>query len=174
MSPGTSSVNASGQSPDGSPAAGAIAIDPSLLAVLPREVDGLPVQADPSTALEVSTDADLARSASAIAVALAVAPGASDATDLAVVSVVKLRPGVFNDAFYRNWRDTYDAGACAVAGGVQGHADAAIGGHDTNIGTCAGGVHTYHVHLVSADILVSITAIGQRRLGELMVSGLAE
>ena len=156
------------------PSGALIAIDPSLLHVLPQQVDGLPLTPDPATAADVSTDADLARSASAIAVALAIAPGASTADDLAVVSVVKLRPGVFGDAFFRNWRDTYDRAACAVAGGITGHASATIGGHETEIGTCAAGAHTYHVHLATSDILVSITAAGPRRLGELVVAGLTE
>ena len=156
------------------PSGALIAIDPNLLHVLPPQVDGLPLTPDPATAADVSTDADLARSASAIAVALAIAPGASTADDLAVVSVVKLRPGVFGDAFFRNWRDTYDRAACAVAGGITGHASAIIGGRETEIGTCAAGAHTYHVHLATSDILVSITAAGPRRLGELVVAGLTE
>lgn len=153
---------------------GTIAIDSSLLAVLPAQVDGVPLEADAATAADVTGDAALARSASALGVAIAVAPGASATEDLAVVWVVQLRPGVFNEAFFRNWRDTYDQAACAAAGGVDGHAQTVIAGHDTRIGTCAGGVRTYHVHLERRDLLVSITAAGERRFGELVAAGLTE
>ena len=151
-----------------------IAIDPSLLAVLPAQVDGVPLEADAATAADVTGDLALARSASALGVAIAIAPGASATADLAVVWVVQLRAGVFNEAFFRNWRDTYDEAACAAAGGVSGHAETVIAGRDTRIGTCAGDVHTYHLHLARRDLLVSITAAGERRFGELVAAGLTE
>jgi hypothetical protein len=151
-----------------------IAIDPNLLAVLPTQVDGVPLEADAATAADVTGDPALARSASALGVAIAIAPGASATADLAVVWVVQLRPGVFNEAFFRNWRDTYDQAACAAAGGVDGHAQTVIAGRETRIGTCAGGVRTYHIHLVDRDLLVSITAAGERRFGELVAAGLTE
>ncbi len=153
---------------------GAIAIDPSLLQVLPAQVDGVPLEPDAATAADVTGDPGLARSASALAVAIVVAPGASSTQDLAVVWVIQLRPGVFGKAFFRNWRDTYDEAACAAAGGVDGHAEAVIAGRDTRIGTCAGGVHTYHLHLARRDLLVSITAAGGRRFGEVVAAGLTE
>ena len=111
---------------------------------------------------------------SAIAVALAIEPRASAGDDLAVVSVVQLRPGAYDDAWFRSWRDTYDAAACEAAGGVQGNAEAVIAEHDTFIGTCAQGAFTYHVHLEDPDRLVSITSVGDRRLGEQVVAGLGE
>jgi hypothetical protein len=170
-SPGTADSGAAAASPGGS---GGIAIDASLLGVLPRQVDGVPLEPDAATAADVTGDPALARSASALGVAIAIAPGASATADLAVVWVVQLRPGVFNDGFFRNWRDTYDEAACAAAGGVDGHAEAVIAGRDTRIGTCAGGVRTYHIHLARRDLLVSITAAGERRFGELVAAGLTE
>ena len=170
-SPSTADPAAAAASPGGS---GGIAIDASLLGVLPGEVDGVPLEPDAATAADVTGDPALARSASALGVAIAIAPGASATADLAVVWVVQLRPGVFNDGFFRNWRDTYDEAACAAAGGVDGHAEAVIAGRDTRIGTCAGGVRTYHIHLARRDLLVSITAAGERRFGELVAAGLTE
>ena len=169
--PITSSPGAAAATAGGS---GGIAIDASLLGVLPGQVDGVPLEPDPATAADVTGDPALARSASALGVAIAIAPGASATADLAVVWVVQLRPGVFNDGFFRNWRDTYDEAACAAAGGVDGHAEAVIAGRDTRIGTCAGGVRTYHIHLARRDLLVSITAAGERRFGELVAAGLTE
>jgi hypothetical protein len=170
-SPSTADPSAAATTPGGS---GGIAIDASLLGVLPSQVDGVPLEPDAATAADVTGDPALARSASALGVAIAIAPGASAAADLAVVWVVQLRPGVFNDGFFRNWRDTYDEAACAAAGGVDGHAEAVIAGRDTRIGTCAGGVRTYHIHLARRDLLVSITAAGERRFGELVAAGLTE
>jgi hypothetical protein len=170
-SPGTADPGAAAATAGGS---GGIEIDASLLGVLPSQVDGVPLEPDAATAADVTGDPALARSASALGVAIAIAPGASATADLAVVWVVQLRPGVFNDGFFRNWRDTYDEAACAAAGGVDGHAEAVIAGRDTRIGTCAGGVRTYHIHLARRDLLVSITAAGERRFGELVAAGLTE
>jgi hypothetical protein len=90
----------------------------------------------------------------------------------AYAAVVRLATGDLTDAQFRDWRDTFDAGACAQAGGVGGHAEATIGGHDTYIGTCTGGLTTYHTILESRGLLVSISAVGDRRLGEKLVSAL--
>jgi hypothetical protein len=158
--------------PSASADGGAIAVDEDLLDVLPDRIAGIDLVSDPDTAAAIASDPDLARTASAIAVALAIAPGRSD--DLVVISVVQLRPGVFDDAFYRSWRDTYDTAACGPAGGVAGNAQAEIGGHDTFIGTCAQGAFTYHVYLEDLDRFVSITSVGDRRLGEQIVAGIGE
>jgi hypothetical protein len=151
-----------------------IVVDEGLLGVLPAEVGGIALVSDPETAASIASDPDLAASASAIAVAYAIAPGASVADDVAVISVVQLRPDVFDDGFYRSWRDSYDAAACAAAGGVTGNAQAEFGGHETHIGSCAQGAFTYHVYLEDRNVFVSITSVGARRLGEQVVTGLGE
>jgi hypothetical protein len=158
-------------SPAGS-VAPVVDVDENLLDLLPATVAGIVVTSDPVTAAGIATDPALAANASAIAVAIAVAPGGSSAEDLAVASVVELRPGVYGDAFYRDWRDSYDTAACETAGGVSGHAEAEIGGHHTYIGTCAGGAHTYHVYLEKDDAIVSVTSVGELRLGEQVIAGL--
>ncbi|MCJ7710605.1 MAG: hypothetical protein MUQ32_07195, partial [Chloroflexi bacterium] len=111
---------------------------------------------------------------SAIAVAFAISPGASTADDVAVVSVVRLRSDVFDDAFFRSWRDSYDAAACEAAGGVAGNAEAEIDGRPTYIGTCAAGAHTYHVYLEGPNVIVSVTSVGEGRFGEQIVAGIRE
>jgi hypothetical protein len=180
-SPPAASPSASSVVPTGSsspPSAGVVTVEPSLLDVLPDEVDGQPFRPDAETAADIAADGNLAPDIEAIAVALYIQPGSDDPdnpNDLAIVSVVRPRSGVFGDAWFRSWRSTYDVGACEIAGGVEpGSAVSEIGTHETHIGSCQGGVHTYHVHLPSPDRVVSITAAGERRFGERVVAGLTE
>ena len=150
-------------------------VDASLLDVLPESIDGQPRRPDDPTAIEIARTGNLGPDIEAIAVGLYVRAGSSASQDLAIVNVVRLRSGAFSEAWYRDWRTTYDSGACEIAGGVApGAAQSRIGDHDTYIGTCQGGVHTYHVHLTGPDRVVSITAAGDGRYGELVVKGLTE
>lgn len=153
--------------PGGSATGATVPIDPTLLEILPATVAGLPVAAvpDPSGI----DDPGLIDSVERMAQALVVDP-ASDAFTFA--SVIVLRPGVFDDEFFRSWRDSFDEGACSQAGGVTGHAQATIGGRTAYIGRCEGGVLTYHVRLDDRDAIVSVSALGETRLGEQLVAGL--
>ena len=56
-------------------------------------------------------------------------------------------PAAFGDEAFRQWRDSFDQGACAAGGGVIGNAEATLGGRQTFIASCVGGMHTYHVYL---------------------------
>ncbi len=98
--------------------------------------------------------------------ALAIRPGTSSTgDDLAIASVIRLRPGVFSDAWFQTWRADYDESACEVAGGVKGSpAQVSIAGRTVYVGTCAGDARTYHVHLADPTLIVSITAAGARAL----------
>ena len=112
---------------------------------------------------------------SALAVATAFGPPASDGTtDYVVVTVAKLRPGTFSDLFFRGWRDTFDAAVCQQAGGVTGNVETDTAGRHTFIGTCSGGVHTYHVHLATRDVIVSMQGAGAGGWPEQIVRGLTE
>ena len=164
----------SADTPSAATASAAIVVDETLIDYLPIEVAGIALTSDPDTAGEIASDPDLAASASAIAVASAIAPGTSVGDDLAVVSVVRLKPGVFDTEFFRSWRDSYDKAACEVAGGTAGNAQAVIGGRETDIGTCGAGAHTYHVYLEASNVIVSVTSVGRLRLGEQIVAGLRE
>lgn len=158
-------------------ASSGILVDQTLLDLLPVEVGGIALASDPDTAGNIATDPDLATNAAAIAVAFAIAPAASGTSggdDVAVVSLVQLRPGVFDETFFRDWRDSYDAAACDAAGGVAGNAQAEIDGRDIYIGTCAAGAHTYHAYLEDASVVVSVTSVGDLRLGEQIMAGLRE
>lgn len=156
-------------------AAPAITVDDTLLDLLPNDVGGVPLTGDSATASEIADDPSLTGSVTAVAVAAAFAPAPSGLVgNYVVVTLARLEPGVFDDAFFRDWRDTFDGAVCAQAGGVAGHAEADIATHRTYITTCAGGVRTYHVRLAASGVVVSMQAVGDRRFGERVVEGLTE
>jgi hypothetical protein len=147
-------------------------VDPALLDVLPREIDGQSLRPDDESAAAIE---NLPGDVEALAIGLYIRAGSSTADDFAIVNVARLRSGVFEEGWFRSWRDTYDRGACDVAGGVApGSTEAEIGGHATHIESCQGGVHLYHVHLADPDRVISITAAGEGRFGERVVAGLTE
>lgn len=157
------------------PVATGVVVDPALLELLPRDIDGVPLRADAATAAEIAAEGSIAPFVSALALASAFGPLATDtAGDYVVVTVARLRPGTFSELFFRGWRDTFDAAVCEQAGGVEGSAETDIGGHQTFIGTCSGGVHTYHVHLPVQDVIVSMQGVGEGRYAERVIAGLTE
>ena len=148
-----------------------IAVDPSLLDLLPDAVAGHPLEGSPEAAAESAGDATLAANAESLAVAIA----ADQPTgSFVVASVVRLRPGVYSEEFFRDWRDSFDEGVCAQAGGVSGNAQSEIDGRTVYIGTCAGGVHTYHVYLEGSDAILSVNSVGEVRLGEDLMENLPD
>ena len=168
--PATSAPANSG--PATSPAPAPIVVDLTLLALLPVQVDGVTLKPAPEAAAAMTADAYLGISTSAIAVGI-VATGSASGDDFASVSVVRLRPGVYSEPFFEAWRQAYDAAACAPAGGVAGHRQQVIGAHMVEVTLCTGGARTLHVHL-SGDILISITTVGARGFGGLVLAGLRE
>ncbi len=154
----------SSSSPD--PAA-SVALDESLLGVLPPDVGGAPIRLEPDALASALSDPDFARNVEAAAFAVAV-----DAGDLASGVVARLRPGVYTDALFRDWRDTYNAGACGQAGGVAGNAQADLGGRTVYIATCAGDLRVYHAYLPERGVIVSLLSVGPRRFGEQLMGGL--
>jgi hypothetical protein len=153
-----------------SPASPSVVVDLTLLDHLPATVDGLSVEADAETSASIAASPSLASDASAIAIARVVA---TESDDLALASIVRLRSGPFTEASFLVWRTTYDQAACEPAGGLAATEQQQIGGREVFVGVCNGGAQTYHIALTD-DILVSITAIGARHLGELLVAGLRE
>ena len=172
-SPPAPSSIATGSPTTGLPASSAalIAIDPSLLQLLPRDVAGHPFEASAEAAAESASDPSLAATTDAIAVAIAADPATSS---FVVASVARLKPGVFDEGFFRDWRDSFDEAVCAQAGGVSGNAQAEIDGRTVYIGTCAGGSHTYHARLEGANAILSVNAIGDARLGEELMKTLPD
>ncbi len=164
------SIPTAGTSPG---VAAPLVVDGRLLRILPASIAGIAMQPAPDSAAGMVGDAALAQAASAVAVGIVVAPGGSSGDDLAVSSVIQLRPGVYSDDFYRGWRDSYDRAACAPAGGVASHAQQLIGPHTVEVTVCSQGARTYHTTL-PGDRLVSITAVGDRKFGDLVMAGLRQ
>lgn len=144
-----------------------VVIDPSVLAFLPESIEGVPVQENIDEAAVALSDPALAQIARALDAAVAV-----QGDNLVLAWVVRLRPDRFTADTFRQWRDSYDEGACTAAGGVLGHAEAEIGGRTAFVTNCAAGLHTYHVWLEDRDILISASSIGERRFGEKLIAGL--
>lgn len=142
-----------------------VVIDPSLLAILPESIDGVPVQEDIDEAALALSDPALAQIATALDAAVAV-----QGDNLVLAWVVRLRPDRFTLDAYRQWRDSYDEGACTAAGGVVGHAEAEIGGRTAYVTSCAAGLHTYHVWLEEPDLLISASSLGEGRFGERLLA----
>ena len=154
--------------PSGGPSS-SVAIDASLLAILPATVDGIEVVESPEAEIAALAGPELAAVGSAMAAGIAV-----DTTtgQFVYAVVVRLEPGAVTDTVFRDWRDSYDEGACSQAAGVTGKAEAQIAGRTVYIGSCSGGVLTYHVWLVDQGILISASAVGDRRLGETLMGNL--
>jgi hypothetical protein len=157
--------------PSPSTSAVAVTVDPSLLAVLPPDVNGFALTESPEAESSAAGSSDLSPVATAFAAGLAADPAGGN---WAFGVVVALRPGVMSDATFRAWRDSYDKGACSQAGGVVGHAETKLGGRLAYITSCGGGLHTYHVWLPGRDRLVSVSAVGERRFGEQLVAGIRD
>jgi hypothetical protein len=141
--------------------------DPSLLAILPASIGGAPVTSEPSSYADAVADPAFVVNVEAAAFAVVV-----DGSDLASGIVARLRPGVFSDTFFRDWRDTYDRGACASAGGVNGNAQAPLGGRTVYITSCLGDLRVYHAWLGPRGVLISLFSTGSRRFGEQLMAGL--
>jgi hypothetical protein len=154
--------------PPGSPARSpTVELDPGLLMILPPAVDGAAVAAEPDSFASAASDPAFAGNVESAAFAIV-----ADGNDLASGVVAHLRPGAYSDAFFRDWRDTYDQGACEQAGGVATNAQVDLGGRTVHITSCAGGLLVYHVYLPERDVLISMLSLGDRRFGEQLMRDL--
>ncbi len=163
----TTASSSSASAASGESAPPSVALDDSLLAILPPGIGGAIVQPEPDAFAQAAADPDFARNVESAAFAVVV-----DGEDLASGVVARLRPAVFTEALFRDWRDTYNAGACAQAGGVAGNAQADLGGRTVYIATCAGGLHVYHAYLPERGVIVSLFSLGDRRFGEQLLGDL--
>jgi hypothetical protein len=146
-----------------------VVVDTTLLGVLPTAVDGVTVTESTDGETDALANSQLPSIASALAAGLAVD---SPSGNFVYAVVVRLLPGGFDDTHFRDWRDSYDDGACSGAGGVVGHAQAEIASRTVFIGTCDAGVRTYHAWIEAKNLLVSASAAGDRRFGEGLMAGL--
>jgi hypothetical protein len=146
-----------------------LTLDSTLLALLPASIEGIAVTEDPDAAAEALGNEALPAIATALDAAVAVDAGSGN---LVYALVVRIRPTTFGGEAFRQWRDSYDQGACAAGGGVIGNAEATLGGRQTFITSCVGGMHTYHVFLQDQGIVISASAIGDGRFGEKLLENL--
>jgi hypothetical protein len=142
-------------------------MDPALLEVLPAAVGAARVEIEQESFGAAVQDPSFVANVDAAAFAIV-----TETDNLASGVVAHLRPDVFSEAFFRDWRDSYDQGACGQAGGVAGNAETDLGGRIVHIGTCVGGLRTYHAWLEERNVIVSLFAIGEGRFGERLMSGL--
>jgi hypothetical protein len=146
-----------------------VILDSTLLEILPATIGGIAVTEETSEAAQALTDPALPKIASAMDAGVAVdIPNGN----LVHAWVVKLRPDRFTDSIYRQWRDSYDEGACAAAGGVEGTAEATIDDRTVYVTTCTQGLRAYHLWLADAAILISASAIGGGNFGEILMDNL--
>jgi hypothetical protein len=146
-----------------------VVLDPALLEVLPASIDGFPVTESIDEATLALTDPALPRIATALDAGVAVDTGGGN---LVYALVVKLRPEAFNADTYRQWRDSFDEGACAAAGGVLGRAEAPIDERTVYVTSCVASLRTYHVWLEDEALLVSASSIGEGNFGEKLMGEL--
>jgi hypothetical protein len=149
------------------PSGATVALDPSLLAVLPASVGGVEITQEPESFTEA-----LKSPGFVAGVDRAVFPIAVDGGDLVSGVVAHVRPGVWSDRFFADWRATYDRGACDRAGGVVGHAVSTFGARNVYVTTCGQGVRVYHAYLAGLGVVVSMFSLGDKRFGDQLMAGL--
>ncbi|HEV8490276.1 MAG TPA: hypothetical protein VGQ58_10870 [Candidatus Limnocylindrales bacterium] len=158
-------------SPASTGSGGPVAIDPSLLEHLPARVDGLDLMRRPESDAAAAADPVVVAFGEGVVTVLAVDPGTDD---FAYAALVRLRDGAFSEELFRSWRESFAEGACSQAGGVVRTAVTEIDGRDVHIDSCEGGLRVYHAWLPNSRVLVSVSALGERRLGEQIVQELVD
>ena len=148
-----------------------VTIDPSLLAVVPRSVDSIPVIEDSDGDDQIRADDVLPTLASA---AVAIAAADPQSSNLAFGYVIRLLPKGLTDNIYRDWRDSFDEGVCQGQDQVVGNSSVTVKGNTVHIGTCANGIRTYHAMLQGKGILISLWETGEKRLGLVILGNLRE
>jgi len=142
--------------------------EPALIDLLPGAVDGRSGNQDFQTGAEMATDPGLQATVAGVALAVY-----ADDESYAIASVSRIRPGIFGDAFYRDWRDTFDEAVCEQAGGVDvGHSEVEIDGRLAFRSACVGGVVIYHLHLDDPDTIISLQGAGPVDLGAMVLDDL--
>ena len=141
--------------------------DPALLGILPETVDGVAVEQESQAFADATADGDFNKHIERAVFGIAV-----KGSDLVAAVVAKPYSGTYSDAFFKDWRETYDDGACAQAGGVAGSSEADLGTRKVYPTACNGGLQTYHVWLPMRAVIVSAFSVGDKDYGERLLVGL--
>ncbi len=136
------------------------ALDPGLLALLPSSVGDAPVTQEPDSFRQAVEDTCFVTSIDRAAFFMAVTGG-----DLASGVVAHVRPGVYSEQMFADWRSSYDRGACAQSGSAVAHAEQDVAARKTYVTTCGGGLRVYHTRVAGDDVLVSLLSVGPAGLG---------
>ena len=166
---GSGDVSSDSPAAEDTTAPSPIVIDPALLAILPREVDSLPLTETEDADSNALADDVLPTISTA---AVGVEAGDSKTGDVVTGFVIRLKPEAFNDSVFRDWRDSYDSGLCGGQDQVVGTAEQKIGDNTVFIGSCTNGLHTYHVWIHDKGLLISLTSYGQKQLAVVLLENL--
>jgi hypothetical protein len=150
-----------------SPASGGAVENPDLLAILPATVAGQPVVLERQAFADAIGDAAFATNIAEAAFGVVVA-----GDDLASAVVARPVADAYSEAWFRDWRESYDQGACAQAAGVAATSETKVDDRIVYSGTCAGGLKTYHTWLAAKGVLVSAFAVGGGTFGDELMAGL--
>ncbi len=153
--------------PTPQPSGAAVLLDETLLKILPPTVAGAPITSEADSFAQAITDPAFVANVDRAAFAVVV-----DGNDLASGVIAHLRPGVYSDALWSDWRTTYDEGSCAQAGGVLARASSTSAGREVFVTTCAGGLRVYQAWLSGPGVIVSLFSVGDRKFGEQLMAGL--
>ena len=145
----------------------AVALDAGLLGILPATIAGAPVTSEADSFAQAIKDTAFIANVDRAAFAVVV-----DGNDLASGVIAHLRPSVYSEAFWKDWRETYESGSCAQAGGILARASSTLGGREIFVTTCAGGLRVYQVWLPGPGVVVSLFSVGDRKFGEQVMAGL--
>lgn len=162
-------LSSDGTDAEDTPGPSPIVIDPSLLGILPREVDSIPLTETDDADSTALADDVLPQIATA---AVGVEAGDSSTGDVVTGFVVRLKPDAFNEGVFRDWRDSYNNGACGGDSEVVGNAEQKIGNNTVFIGTCTNGLHTYHTWIQDKGVLITLTSYGQKQLAVVLLENL--
>ncbi len=149
------------------PSGASVALDPTLMAILPSSVGGAPVNQEPESFGEAVKDPSFVASIDRAVFPIAVSGG-----DLASGVIAHVRPGVYSGKMFADWRSSYDQGACAASSGVAAHAEQTLAGRTTYVTSCGGGLRVYHTYLASQGVIVSLFSTGLQDFGAQLMGGI--